>query len=141
MARAAICLLATSLGGCGDSREVQVRGVVQFQGQPVPYGTIYFEPAEDSGRWTPTGYALIRGGEFVTQRGDGCYAGRHIARIQAYDGQPTPLEEDLAAERIPGYEHQEALAVGNALCDEVEIPVDVDAESSPLRFDLPASTE
>ena len=125
------CLLV----GCGDSTH-QVHGVVTWNGQPVPQGVVYFEPTKQMGDVT-TGFALIENGQFATEPDSGCYPGPHVARIKGYDGNPSPLDVSLAAERIPGYEDEPSLAVGEVLFEEVTVPVKIFANGDALTFHLP----
>ena len=56
-----ICLLAIvslALAGCGgdDLDRYRLRGKVTFEGQPVAFGTIFFEPTASVGKVAPTVY-------------------------------------------------------------------------------------
>jgi hypothetical protein len=64
-----LCSLAAALlAGCSDRVErVRVSGQITFQGKPVPYGNITFEPDRTKGNQGPQGYAQIRDGQYDTR--------------------------------------------------------------------------
>jgi hypothetical protein len=64
---AALCCLSV-LVGCGRSGPVRfdVRGTVRFNGEPLPRGTIRFEPDASKGNRGPVGIASIVDGEYTT---------------------------------------------------------------------------
>lgn len=83
-------LLLTILAGCGGSQSGNVSGIVTFQGQPMPGGSIYF-------------YSLAADGKVSDQKtaqigGDGAYS---IAKVPVGDvkitvqAPPGALEADL----------------------------------------------
>lgn len=81
-------LMLTVLAGCGGSGDdgperFDVSGTVMFDGEPVPKGVIYFQPA--SGNSGPQGFASIVDGEFDTSTGKGTVGGPHAARIEGTD--------------------------------------------------------
>jgi hypothetical protein len=87
-------LMLTSLVGCGGGSDegpqrFDVSGSVKFDGQPVPTGMIYFDPAE--GNSGPQGFAAIVDGEFDTSSGKGTVGGAHTARIEGADSTGKPI--------------------------------------------------
>lgn len=69
MAAATMVLCGVSvLVGCGRSGPVRfdVRGTVRFNGQPLPRGTIRFEPDASKGNRGPVGIASIVDGAYTT---------------------------------------------------------------------------
>ncbi|MEZ6131034.1 MAG: hypothetical protein R3C59_20375 [Planctomycetaceae bacterium] len=94
MTRYKYCLLTLltllSLSGCGgggiDRQDVQ--GAVTFDGQPVVYGEILFQPTSG-----PAGSAVIRDGRYDTaaEEGLGILAGPHKLLISAYEFEPIDL--------------------------------------------------
>jgi hypothetical protein len=52
--------------GCnrGGTERVPVSGKVTFQGKPVPYGNITFEPDREKGNQGPQGYVKIQDGKY-----------------------------------------------------------------------------
>lgn len=86
-----VCL---SLFGCGPGgpERFHVSGQVTHKGQPVPAGTIIFEPDFSKGNDGPQGRALIKAGAFDTAAADGIgtVGGPHNITILGTDGQnPT----------------------------------------------------
>jgi len=130
-----LLMISAAAAGCGKDTH-QVRGTVTWQGEPVPVGVVQFEPAKEMGD-APSGFALIEDGKFVTEPGRGCFPGPHIARLKGFDGNPSELDESLAAERIPGYEDEPSLAVGTPLFENVTVEVEITAGDNQLTFDLP----
>src|SRR5262245_49966320 len=70
--RAGLCLLAAAglaLAGCGRGDGLtrhRVKGAVTFQGQPVAFGAIFFEPTASVGKIAPTVYLPVRDGKYDT---------------------------------------------------------------------------
>lgn len=94
---------AFGLPGCrpaakGPARHA-VSGRITFGGEPVPAGTIAFEPDASAGNNGPAGYGDIKDGGYVTQGRFGAVGGPHIVRIEGFakpdpanlDASPTPL--------------------------------------------------
>jgi hypothetical protein len=124
--------------GCGGSEQFPVHGTVTFRGEPVPVGTVTLEPAKSLGDIAPTGFAVIENGRFETDPERGCVAGPHVARIVGYDGEPLPIEEEMAAEVIPGHEDEPGLAVGSPIFAEYTCEVDIEGPGSELELEVPA---
>lgn len=77
---AGTCLLAL---GCGDSEGItryRMTGTVSFNGQPVPAGTIVFEPDSSAGNPGAAGSAIIVDGKYDTES-LGIIGGPHFVRI------------------------------------------------------------
>lgn len=86
-----ICLLGISgtlcfLSGCGGQSGIErvgVTGSVTFEGKPVPFGSVKFEPDRKRGGTGPSGFAQIIDGRFDTQAdGRGSVKGPVIVTIQ-----------------------------------------------------------
>lgn len=76
-----------SLAGCSKQTgppRYSVSGTVTFRGEPVPLGTIAFEPDTSQGNRGPAGYADIIDGRFQTHLG--AVGGPHIVRINGASG-------------------------------------------------------
>jgi hypothetical protein len=131
-----IAVAAALVAGCGEDTH-EVRGIVTWQGEPVPVGVVQFEPTTAMGD-APTGFALIQQGRFVTEPQRGCLPGPHLARIKGFDGKPLPLDPALAAERVPGYDDEPPLAAGTPLFEDVLMEVDI-VRGVELKLELPAS--
>jgi len=75
LAVATLMLAGLSIG-CGNAKDdgptrFRVHGTVSYDGQPVPFGTITFEPDSSKGNSGPQGFATIKDGLFDTNSGDG----------------------------------------------------------------------
>jgi hypothetical protein len=102
----AIALLAA---GCGEPNPLgrrAVHGVVTFQGKPVDYGAITFQP-DDLQRGVSSG-AMIEGGKYQIKVSQGLPPGAYQVMISSPDrGKqekvegPPGDERTLAVERIP----------------------------------------
>lgn len=93
------------LEGCGGGpRVVPVQGTVQFEGKPLRYGSVMFQP--ESGQ--PARGTIQPDGSFVLttyNKGDGAVVGTHRVRITAYESQ-NPRASQVA---------QTELALGRSL--------------------------
>ena len=85
------------VSGCmrrpGPARHT-VSGTVTFRGQPVPAGTIAFEPDARQGNRGPAGYADIVNGRFRTHLG--AIGGPHLVRISGASGPAVDETKDIA---------------------------------------------
>lgn len=75
--------------GCGDSGPTRYRisGTVTYEGNPVPFGAIIFQPNTTQNNGQPNGIAEIIDGVFDTRLGgQGFSGGPQIVIIQAFDG-------------------------------------------------------
>jgi len=80
---------AVLAAGCtgGDLARYDVSGRVTYRGQPVPAGTIIFEPDDSKGNEGPQGIAPIVQGRYDTsQGGKGTVGGPHRVTILGCDG-------------------------------------------------------
>ena len=95
-----LAALAGLLAGCGSGEDLPattpVKGKVTYQGQPVPKGTVTFQPA--NGR--PATGQIQPDGTFVLSTfgdKDGAIPGKHAVMIVSQDGDPTKMPSS------PGY--------------------------------------
>jgi hypothetical protein len=134
----AICFSTTLAGlfvGCGSGEEpnpatVPVQGKVTYQGQPVPKGTITFQPAGGRpavGEIQPDGtYHLSTFGEK-----DGAIPGAHKVMILANTGDPTKMPSS------PGYVVPKDLVPKKyARTETSELEVTVSKDKTSYDFDL-----
>ena len=88
-------LLILASTGCGTSEPntFHVSGQVTFNGQPVPAGTILFQPDSSKGTKGQAGLAIIRDGQFDTAApgGRGTTGGDHRVQITGLDGKPVEM--------------------------------------------------
>ncbi|MBI2480801.1 MAG: hypothetical protein HYV60_19890 [Planctomycetia bacterium] len=94
------CLPVIVVVGCGGgdagSARYHVSGTVTHKGQPVPRGTILFQPDGSKGNSGPATNADSVDGLYDTARqGTGTVGGPHIVVIQGFDGNAKPEEELL----------------------------------------------
>ncbi len=118
---------AVALGGCSksDVSRYDVSGTVTFSGQPVPSGSITFQPAV--GNEGPGGYATIKDGKYDTaQDGKGPTGGPHHVTIAGYDGNADPGNEK---------------PYGAPLFDAYQTKVDLPKEATTQNFEVPASAK
>lgn len=92
-------ILAT-IAGCGPSNGLdlaKVRGKVTYNGQPIEYGTIMFEPDESRGTTgPPASGSITSGGSFILstdESGDGAIVGSH--RVAVMGLEPMPQAQQL----------------------------------------------
>ena len=123
----ALALTAAVVGCGGDGvARYDVHGTVIYNGQPLPAGTIVFEPDSSKGNKGPQGFAEIRNGEYDTSRsGKGVVQGPQIARVTGYDGHAATEESPMGTPLFPEY----------------TTSFDVQEGSSELNVDIPATGE
>ena len=111
-------------GGCskpppGPAR-YPVVGKVTYDGEPVPRGTIAFEPDTQAGNSGPGGYGVIVDGRFATHPRMGAVGGPQVVRIAGFDGQTTAELFD-----------------GKPLFPEYMTTVELPAKAATIDFDVP----
>lgn len=124
---AALSVIAVTSIGCGggggsDVERFRVSGTVTFKGEPIPAGTIYFEPNVTKGNKGPLGIATISNGKFDTSSVKGTVGGAHFVRIEGTDGKTTPDKP-----------------LGSRLFNAHRVEVDLPKSDSEQKFDVPAS--
>ena len=82
-------LLVLVSSGCGKTQgRHDISGKVTYNGKPVVYGTIYFEPDASAGHGGPQGSGEIHDGLYRTNPDYGPMPGPHVVRITGWDGSP-----------------------------------------------------
>jgi hypothetical protein len=116
-----------TLSGCGGEGldRHRIRGTVTFQGKPVEFGAIFFEPTESVGKIAPTVYLPVRGGKFDTEDA-GPIAGKYSVVVGGQDTAKERVDDD-------GITHTERLFQDYRF--EVEIP----PPNNTLDVEVPAS--
>jgi hypothetical protein len=116
-----LCVL--DIVGCGSNgpKRLSVHGTVTYQGKPVAYGKIAFEPDTAKGNDGPPGVAEIQGGNYVNRPGFGPVAGPQIVRLTIYDG-------EAAGEMQPH---------GKLLATNLVLSVDLPISGGAINFDIP----
>lgn len=120
----ALAMLALIVPGCGDGpKRVRVSGTVTFQGKPVPYGNVVFEPDKFKGNSGPQGYATIKDGRFDTAIAGGT--------------DPAPGPQIVAIEGYPELGNENAKK--GKLVFNHRASADLTGKAMTLNFDVPAS--
>lgn len=83
------------LGGCAQQvpegpARFSLSGEVLVNGQPVPAGTIHFEPDSTAGNSGPMAIAEITNGRYQTKSGEGVVGGPQKIMVEAFDGKAEP---------------------------------------------------
>ena len=112
--------VALSVAGCGGSNRTlyDVSGTVTFDGQPVPAGSIIFEPDVAAGNDGTQGHAEIKDGQFDTAISQkGVTGGAYQARVRGYippqgDAPARVLFKDFRQElNLPAADSQQNINV------------------------------
>jgi hypothetical protein len=124
-------LLVSCLVSCGGSSGIyDLSGTVTYDGQPLLFGKIIFEPDTRQGNSGPAGHADIRNGKYDTrQSGRGTTGGPHVIAISGY-GEPE-MVHDMDADG--------KMAVPKLLFRRHEQRVAIPATKSAMDFDVPAT--
>jgi hypothetical protein len=120
--RLGAAVLLAFAAGCGSGERVyDVSGAVNWNGQPVPAGIIFFDPDPMKGGSGPQGVANIVDGKYTTAvKGQGIRGGAYVIRITGYDGK-TANEAPL----------------GQPLFNEYTVREELPAADTERDFDLP----
>ena len=118
---AALCILGCRPAAKKGPTRYAVSGRITFGGDPVPIGTIAFEPDASAGNTGPAGYGDIKSGTYVTQGRFGAVGGPHFVRIKGF-APPDPANAEAAP--IP-------------LFRDYTTKVDLPRERSTQDFDVP----
>jgi len=98
------------LSGCHAQTDGPERfdlaGKVTYRGEPVPSGSIMFEPDFEKGNSGPGSYAIIQNGTYRTEPDKGVVGGPYLARIQGFDGVAYSNEEGLQQSGHPLFQEQ-----------------------------------
>lgn len=122
-----LVLSAVVQSGCGgDSgpKRYGVSGTVTFDGQPVPVGTITFDPDVSKGNRGPQGRARIVDGKYDTgaKDGKGMVGGPHVVTISGAHRESAGEDDPVPS-----------------LFKEKMLNVDLPTEPSTQDFDIPKS--
>jgi hypothetical protein len=110
-----LSLFVFGCGGPEDVDRLDISGSVNYDGKPLPTGTITFEP--DAGA---PGFAQIKDGKYDTLTGGkGTIGGPQTVRIEGTD--PTPAAD------------------GTVVAVKYETKVDLPKEPTTKDFDIPAA--
>jgi hypothetical protein len=119
-------IIVSSGCGPGGPKRYEHWGTVTYQDKPIPAGMVYFDPDLAAKNDGPQGFAVITDGKYDTRlrKDSGPSSGKYIIRVFAADG--------IAASEAP---------VGKMIfASEVQIPVDLPAESTEHNIVIPPET-
>lgn len=112
------------LTGCGGGENVgtHVKGMVFFNGKPVPVGMVIFEPDAGKGNTGQQGHATIKDGKFDTKAGGkGVAVGAQLVRVTGGDG--------VNAEAFT--------PLGNMLFEEYQVNLAISKDQPDLKIEVP----
>jgi hypothetical protein len=118
-----LLLLALILAGCAKGGRQHLTGKVTWDGKPLPYGTIHFDPDRDKGHKGPQGAGEIRDGRYRTNPDYGPQPGPHVVRITGWSSEP---DQGM---------------LGSPVVRDYETRVEVPANGGELNFDIPAEKQ
>ena len=118
----AVCALAViAASGCQDEGppRYHVSGTVTLKGEPVPIGSIIFQPDPTAGNSGPSGNATIQDGKFDTREaGVPTTGGSQIVTIEAFDGKVVnPEYAPYGTSLRVGYQEKHVLPEKDAVLD------------------------
>ncbi|MEW4565482.1 hypothetical protein AB1K70_23345 [Bremerella sp. JC770] len=120
----AITICCSSIA-CSDSegRRYSVKGIVSFQGQPVPSGNIVFEPNADKGESGRACMAMIHNGEYAVSADGGVLPHSYHVRVTGYSGgsRDSGASGGDVKELFPEYVTENTFDPENAVLD-IEVP-------------------
>ena len=112
-----------AVNGCqGRPQGYNISGTVTYKGQPIPSGSIVFEPAASKGNAGASGSAHIKDGKYDTSLpgGKGAVGGPHVVRIIGLDGKPAG-----------------ELTEGTPLFPDYRTTIELPKKTSTQNFDVP----
>lgn len=121
--------LVIGCGGDGTGR-LEVFGNATWQGQPIPLGSIAFEPDRSHGGTGPGAVIEIEEGRYCAPSGKGPTLGPHRVRIVGYDGKPGTIDGTPGGMFLPE---------GKALFAPYDTTVDLAVDTLRHDFDVPAA--
>jgi hypothetical protein len=107
---ATVIVLGCSGDDSGLERRYKVSGTVTYKGQPVPKGTIAFEPADPKAGRVASGF--IENGSYsltTAVQGDGAFPGDYKVAIASSDLDTSALAKTTGPLHQGDEEHQKAL--------------------------------
>lgn len=116
-------ILSTAVLGCGDGiKRHRIQGTVTFQGKPVEFGGIFFEPTESIGPVAPSPVVAIRQGKFDAGS-EGPVAGRYVLVVGGVDQSNTRVDDGITYKRPLFQDYRFEVEIpppGNTL--DIEVP-------------------
>lgn len=150
--RSIACLFALTLpavSGCGAANGLdlaKVRGTVTYEGQPIKYGTIMFEPDTSSGTDGPSAVGSITSdGSFVMsteEAGDGAIVGTHRVAVVGLEPMPDAPQNALPDPEKSPQEYMIAKTQAGTRLNrskKAEVPTFTDKNGKVFRITVPAT--
>jgi hypothetical protein len=93
-----VLVLILSVAGCGGGPvgaegTYELSGTIEYEGNPIPAGTIMFVPAGGQPKNAAVGIAEITDGHYKTAPGRGVFGGSYTLRLTAHDDNPVPVPD------------------------------------------------
>ncbi len=127
--RGLACGIVLIAFGCGKSGPVRyrVQGNVTFDGRPVTFGRVVFDPDVTKDGRGPQGYAAIENGRFDTNAngGKGTSGGPMVVTLDGFEPVGDGLDATAARPLFSGYQQ----------------PCDLPQADTEINFDIPASAK
>ena len=123
-----IVVVAGAFAGCSRSdgpARYDLKGVVTYDGKPVPVGFVTFIPNADKGNKGPGGGTDVKDGMFDTTAGKGMVGGPHKIQVVGFDGVSVVISGSRFEEGtplFPRYEFEADLPSEAGTFD-IEVPV------------------
>lgn len=130
---AAICI--SSIIGCSGTSipmRFPISGNATFNGQPIPTGTVSFEPNDPTGNQTAHCSGKITHGKYSIAGDVGHIGGPYIVYVNGFDGdaESTGGESELGRGLFPTYSAKKTLPQAAAIWD-LDIPQPKSVGRSP----------
>lgn len=121
-----VVLLAVAIVGCGGPARLarhEISGTVNYEGKPVPSGSLRFTPDFDKGNRGPATTIMVADGQYRSVEGYGVIGGPYIVEITGFEGL-TP-------------EQAQAMVTPKPLFKPYTVAVDLEKKKSVKDFDVP----
>jgi hypothetical protein len=119
------CLVSAGCGRGDSLKRYRVKGTVTFEGKPVEFGAIFFEPTESVGKLAPTVYLPVRNGKYDAN-GEGPVAGTYRVIVGGQDQSKRHVDSD-------GVTHIQQLF------QDYKFDVEIPPPNNTLDVDVPTS--
>jgi hypothetical protein len=124
-----LCFVSAALlvaGGCGEKTldRIRISGTVTYEGKPVEFGAIFFEPTESVGKIAPTVYLPVRGGKYDSED-NGPIKGKYRVTVGGMDKSKETKDDDgitNTPQLFPDYKFEVEIPPPDNKLD-VEVPV------------------
>ena len=122
-----LAVLGLVLAGCGGDGldRHRLRGTVTFEGKPVEFGAIFFEPTPSVGKIAPTVYLPVRDGKYDTGS-KGPVTGKYRVVVGGMDKSKGRVDDDGVTHTPP-------------LFNDYVFEVDIPPPNNTLDVEVPAS--